>query len=161
MISIQDAGNTFDLPLQPSADQVIAVAIDILAKRHRRGEQLSDPKTVTDYLRLRIGASTREVFHVSFLDSQLRVIHDEIMFQGSVSDCVIPAQEIARAALRHSAVSVVLGHNHPGGRCEPSQADIAITRKIREILTLVDVRIVDHVIVSPTSFYSFAKAGIL
>lgn len=144
--------------------KIIAQALKILEKRLRAKRQaltVNAPKDAEDYLRLRFGAEEREMFSVLFLDTRHTMIECEVMSIGSLAQASVYPREIVKAAMRYNAAAVVLSHNHPSGVTEPSSADMAITRKIQDALALVDVRVLDHIVVSALGATSFATAGLL
>jgi DNA repair protein RadC len=102
-----------------------------------------------------------EAFGVMFLDSQNGVIAIEELFKGTLTHMTVPPREVVRAALRHNAASVILMHNHPGGSPTAPLADRALTQTLKEALSLVEVRIVDHLIVASDDVMSFAECGLL
>ena len=94
----------------------------------------------------------------TLLDSRHRLIAVENLFRGTINSACVHPREVVKAALTHNAAAVVLYHNHPSGLSEPSAADELITRRLKEALALIDVRVLDHLIVAE-SIYSFAEAG--
>lgn len=142
-------------------DKVIEQALAILASRMKAGSALSSPAAVRDYLRLAIGAREHEVFVVVFLDAQHRVLACEELFRGTLTQTSVYPREVVKAALRANAAAVVLAHNHPSGVAEPSQADELLTRNLRDALSLVDVKVLDHFIVAGHHALSFAERGLL
>jgi DNA repair protein RadC len=141
-------------------DATIRHALSILERRMRApGELLGSPEAAGSYLRLSIGAREHEVFVVLFLDVKNRVVASEEMFRGSLTQTSVHPREVVKTALRHNANSVLLSHNHPSGTPDPSEADLHMTRAVREALALVDVRVLDHIIVTASSSYSFAEHG--
>jgi DNA repair protein RadC len=125
------------------------------------GKLLGSPDAVKQYLRLMLQESEHEVFVVLFLDAKNRLIETEEMFRGtltSTSASVYP-REVLKAALKHNAASVIFSHNHPSGLADPSQADLLITRTLKEALALVDIRVLDHIIVARSETHSFAEHG--
>jgi len=143
-------------------DAVIARAMVILMSRMRKtGATMTGPGHVKDFLRLKIGSLEHEVFAVLFLDVQNRVIAFEVMFRGTLTQTSVYPREVVLAALNHNAASVVLAHNHPSGSVQPSRADEALTRVLKSALALVDVRVLDHVIVSVAETLSMAEKGLI
>ena len=96
---------------------------------------------------------------VLFMDAQNRVIASEEMFRGTLTQTSVYPREVVKRALAHNAGAVILAHNHPSGVAEPSQADRALTRRLSEALSLIDVRIVDHVVIGDGEYTSFAERG--
>jgi DNA repair protein RadC len=142
-------------------DEVIAAALRILEKRIRHGDCLSSPQSVRQYLQLAIGDREREVFVVVLLDAQNRVLAIEELFAGTLTQTSVYPREVVKCALRHNCASVLFAHNHPSGVSEPSQADQLLTETLRRALALVDVKVLDHFIVSRESAISFAERGLL
>lgn len=122
---------------------------------------LDSSKKVSDYLKLTIGRSSREVFAVLFLDTQHRMIADEILFSGSLTQTSVHPREIVKRALHHNAASVILAHNHPTDYVVPSEADKVLTQTLKEALGLVEVLVLDHVIVGTRQVFSFAENNML
>ncbi|MBC7697576.1 MAG: DNA repair protein RadC [Bacteroidia bacterium] len=122
---------------------------------------LSSPKQVRDYLCLKLGSLTREVFMVLFLDAQNRIITTEEMFTGTLTQTSVYPREVVKRALHHNAASVIFAHNHPSGVAEQSKADEMITTELKKALALVDVRVLDHFIVAGNATLSFVERGLL
>jgi DNA repair protein RadC len=99
------------------------------------------------------------VFCCLFLDTRHRVICFEALFRGTVDGATVYPREVVKRALYHNAAAVILGHNHPSGDCEPSEADRSITAKLAGALALVDVRLLDHLVVSRQGHVSLAERG--
>ena len=142
------------------------VAVLELARR-AMAEQLSQrtvfdaPEAVRQYVQMHIGTRPHEVFAVLFLDAQHRLIVLEELFRGTLTQTSVYPREVVLRALHHHAAAVVLAHNHPSGSIEPSRADEALTQTLRAALSLVDVRVLDHVIVSTGRSFSMAERGLL
>jgi len=101
------------------------------------------------------------VFAVVFLDVQHRMLALEEMFRGTLTQTSVYPREVVTRAIHHHAAAVVLAHNHPSGSIEPSRADESLTQTLRAALALVDVRVLDHIIVSPGQSFSMAEKGLL
>jgi DNA repair protein RadC len=144
---------------RPNEDQIIQQALDILAARAKQGDNLSSPQVVRDWLRLKLGGVEHEEFAVIFLNSQNEVIEFEIMFRGTLTQTSVYPREVVKAALHHNSAAVILAHNHPSGTTEPSQADRWLTDQLKAALGLVDVKVIDHFIVTADSYLSFAERG--
>ncbi len=122
---------------------------------------LSSPKQVRDYLCLKLGGLTREVFMVLFLDAQNRIITTEEMFSGTLTQTSVYPREVVKRALHHNAASVIFAHNHPSGIAKQSQADELLTTELKNALALVDVRVLDHFVVAGNNTLSFVERGLL
>lgn len=132
-----------------------------LAEEMRVRDVLSSPQQVRDYLCLKLGSLTKEVFIVLFLDAQNRVLAQETLFSGTLTQTSVYPREIVKRALHHNAASVILAHNHPSGVAEQSRSDEMLTRELKQALALVDVRVLDHFIVAGNNTLSFAEKGLL
>jgi len=146
---------------QASADEVLQRARQVLSQRVRRGATMSSPQAVKDYLRLSIGTLEHEMFAVIFLDAQHRLLALKEMFRGTVSQTSVYPREVVKEALVLNSAAVVLAHNHPSGCAEPSRADEFLTQSLKAALALVDVRVLDHLVVTVTEVVSFAERGLL
>ena len=145
-----------------SKDEVIAAAIRFVEEKAiYTSAKLENPADSKDLLRLRIGDKEREIFCVLYLNSQHQLIEVEELFQGTIDGAAVYPREVAKGALRRNAAAIILGHNHPSGTTEPSAADKRITERIKTALGLLDIRVLDHVIVSTSSTFSFAESGLL
>ena len=143
-----------------SADQVIAAARAHIAHRFRRGASLTSPAAMRDFLRLNLGTREFETFCCIFLDNRHRLIEFVELFRGTIDGASVHPREVVKEALTRNAAAVVFVHPHPSGVAEPSHADELITRRLRDSLSLIDVRVLDHLIVAE-SIYSMAEAGLL
>ncbi len=111
---------------------------------------LTKPAQTTEYLRARLRDYEYEVFACLMLDNRNRVIAFREMFRGTIDGASVYPREVVKQALADNAAAVIMVHNHPSGVCEPSQADIRITERLKKALALVDIRVLDHVIVGDT-----------
>jgi DNA repair protein RadC len=132
-----------------------------LSEEMRVRSALTSPQAVRDYLRLALGGREHEVFIVLFLDAQHRVLSSEELFRGTLTQTSVYPREIVKAALKANAAAVIFAHNHPSGVAEPSQADELLTRQLKEALSMVDVKVLDHFIVAGRATLSFAERGLL
>jgi DNA repair protein RadC len=124
-------------------------------------ECLTSPGAVRDLLKLKLAGLPHEVFICIQLDAQHRVIAIEELFRGTLTQTSVYPREVVKAALKANAAAVIFAHNHPSGVAQPSQSDELLTRNLREALSLVDVKVLDHFIVAGTSCLSFAERGLL
>lgn len=142
-----------------TADEILDQARYIIAKRMERGASFFDVEAAKEYALIHCADHEREYFSVLFLDAKHRLIAHDFIFTGTVHGSAVYPREIVKEALRRNAVAVILAHNHPSGDPEPSQADLAITKRIREALDLMDINVLDHVIVGSESVVSLAQRG--
>ena len=144
--------------------QVVAVlelARRALAAQLAEKPLLDNLHAVRDYLKLQLGRRAYEVFAVMFLDSGHRLLALEEMFRGTVSQTSVYPREVVVRALALNASAVVLAHNHPSGSARPSRADEALTQTLKAALGLVDVRVLDHFVVTSEVAVSMAELGLL
>ena len=140
---------------------VLELARRALAQQLQEKALFDSPKAVREYLQLQLGAKQHEVFAVLFLDSQNRLIALEELFRGTLSQTSVYPREVVLRALHHHAAAVVLAHNHPSGTATPSRADEALTQSLKAALALVDVRVLDHFIVTREQAASMAEMGLI
>ena len=140
---------------------LVQQALALLECEVREADALATPDAVRDYLRLRLADRPHEVFAVVFLDAQHRVIETLEMFRGTLTQTSVYPREVVIEALSRQAASVLLCHNHPSGSAEPSRADEMLTHTLKQALALVDVRVLDHFIVTRSAVLSFAERGLL
>lgn len=122
---------------------------------------LGNPEAVRTYLRIVLSGQEYESFMVLFLDHQNRLIRALELFRGTLSQATVYPREVLKSALAHNAASVILAHNHPSGRADPSHSDRHITSTLKQALGLVDIRVLDHFVVAQGEVYSFSENGLL
>lgn len=130
-----------------------------LGETLKRGDALTSPQQTKLYLSSILRDRQREAFYILFLDNQHRVIRDEILFEGTIDAASVYPREVVKRALHNNAAAVILAHNHPSGVAEPSQADRRITDRLRDALSLVEIRVLDHFVVGDGEVVSFAERG--
>jgi DNA repair protein RadC len=140
---------------------VLEMSRRALKEELQRGDALNSPRAVRDYLQLLLGGRHQEVFLVLFLDTQHRVIASEELFHGTLSQTSVYPRDVVKRALAHNAAAVILAHNHPSGVAEPSQSDQLLTDALKQALSLVDVRVLDHFVVAVGQTLSFAEKGLI
>lgn len=137
-----------------------------LSRRHllstlQRGDALTSPDHTRRFLSARLRDRHQEVFACLFLDNRHRVIEFEELFHGTIDGASVHPREVVRRCLAHNAAAVILAHNHPSGVAEPSRADEQITRRLKEALALVDVRLLDHMVIGDGEIVSLAERGVI
>ncbi|WP_411886612.1 RadC family protein [Polaromonas sp. YR568] len=149
-----------------AAKRAQLVAVLELARRALAGQLkettlFDTPQAVRDYLQLQLGSRPHEVFAILFLDSQHRLIALEELFRGTLTQTSVYPREVVTRTLALNAASVVLAHNHPSGSAQPSRADEALTQTLKAALALIDVRVLDHFVVTSNQAVSMAELGLL
>ena len=143
----------------------IAAALE-LGRRRQTADSLekvviTNSTEIANYLRIALKDYRHEVFAVIFLNRANKINHFEIISHGGLTGTVADPRVILKKALEEDAVSLILSHNHPSGSLKPSRADEALTVKIKEAASLLDIRVIDHIIVSEDGYYSFADEGLI
>ena len=142
--------------------KIIRRALKILeARMTYETEFFTSPADTKHYLRLKLGGNEREVFAVLYLNNRHQLISYEELFFGTIDGASVHVREIVKQGLKLNAAAIILAHNHPSGTCEPSRADETITRRIKEACALMEIRVLDHLIVSATDSVSMAERGLL
>ena len=140
---------------------VLELARRALASQLQEKPLFGNPQAIRDYLQLQLGSREHEVFAVLFLDTQHRLIVLEEMFRGTLAQTSVYPREVVVRALALNAASVVLAHNHPSGSAQASRADELVTQTLKAALALVDVRVLDHFIVTRSEAVSMAELGLM
>ena len=130
-------------------------------KIHNEKITISSNIQLLDYLKFSLLNREIEVFKVLFLNTQNELLKEEELFKGTIDRSTVYIRELIKKILNYNAKSVILVHNHPAGSLKPSQADIALTRKIKEIFEGIEIRLLDHIIISEKGYFSFLEGGIL
>jgi DNA repair protein RadC len=137
----------------------------VLAAAHELLTRIAadSPTVMKDFLRVYFAGAERETFVVVFLDASHRVIEVEELFAGTLTQTSVYPREVVKRALHFNAAAVCLSHVHPSSQTEPSRADEALTSALRQALSLIDVRVIDHIIVAAngSSLTSMAERGLL
>jgi DNA repair protein RadC len=148
------------------AKAITIVAALEIGRRRQAGNYLPKPVMSTsrdfaNYLQSLFQDHNREVFAVAFLNQGNRINHIETISEGGITGTVADPRIILKKALEQNAVSLILCHNHPSGSLKPSRQDEELTKKIKEASKYFDIKVLDHIIVSDTGYFSFADEGIL
>ena len=151
--------------LGPAKYAFLQAALEIsrrhLAESLDRQHELTSPDDTRRYLLARLRDRHFEVFCCLYLDNRHRVIAFEELFRGTIDGASVYPREVVRHVLQHNAAAVIFAHNHPSGVAEPSTADKSLTRRLTDALSLIDVRVLDHLIVGDGQVTSFAERGLI
>lgn len=143
-----------------TALQVLESAANIIAEKLNHQDVYTNPQSTKDFLTYKLGGYEREVFGVMMLNSQHQLIEFRELFFGTIDAASVYPREVVKAVLEVNAAAVIFSHNHPSGESEPSQADKLITKKLIDALSLIDVRVLDHIIVGKFPV-SLAERGLI
>ena len=141
--------------------EVLAAAKLHLSHRIRRGVKLSSAGIVRDYLAVTLGDRDCEYFCVVCLDARHRFLCFVELFRGTIDRASVHPREVVKLALETQSAALLLVHNHPSQIAEPSAADELITKRLQEVLALIDVRVLDHLLVAGDQVISFAERGLI
>ena len=147
--------------LMATADQILEAARQVIDQKIRRGASFTSPSEVKDYLKAKLSGYEREVFAVMLMDSKHCLIEYVELFQGTIDQAAVYPREVVKLAMQHNAAAMIISHNHPSGNPEPSRADEMLTKRLKDALALVDVRVLDHIIVAGNDTASFAERGLI
>ena len=132
----------------------------LIQRKYQRGRVISKPEDAAHYLPIKLNGLEQETFWTLFLDNSHRVLAFEQLFSGTINQASVYPREVVKNAIAHNAAAVIFCHNHPSGNAEPSLADEKITNRLKEALSLIDIKVLDHLIVGET-VVSFAERGLL
>lgn len=157
LIKIKGLGNAKITQL----NAILELCRRVLSQQLSERDTLDSPDATRQYLQLHFQGLEREEFACLFLDTRHRVITLETLFQGTIDSAAVYPREVLKQALHLNAAAVILCHNHPSGDTNPSQADIRITKRLKEALELVDIKVLDHMIVGHGETLSMAEHGLI
>ena len=121
--------------------------------------KLTDVNIVYEYYKNKIGYLKQEVFCVVYLDSKNMILKEKELFRGTLNHSIVYPREIFKEVYIIGATSVILIHNHPSGKVLPSKDDINLTKRIISVGDIMDIKVLDHLIISSTNYYSFLENG--
>ena len=163
-----------DAPLEelreiPGLGEVAPVALRIIKEAANRYLQqksqeafsLTNQQVLFDYCRSALGSNSDEVFKVFYLDSGYRILGDETLEEGTIDRAAVYPRRVMDAALRNRAAALLFAHNHPNGNVKPSEQDKTLTRALVLAAETLQIKVLDHVIVSKDDVFSFRKEGLL
>lgn len=154
-----DGKYSFAKPI--TEQQLQSIAERSCYREASKGPGLESPESSIRYAALRLLGYEQEVFAAMLLDTRHRLIAFKEMFFGTIDGATVHTREVVKTALQCNAAAVIFCHNHPSGIPDPSPADQALTRRLKEALGLIDVRVLDHVIVADEGSCSMAELGML
>ena len=147
--------------------KAISIAAALELGRRRRTEEavelskITSSKAVFEIMQPIIGELPHEEFWVLYLNNSNKVIYKSQISKGGLTGTLVDTRIVFKMALEHNATSIILSHNHPSGKLQASDADIQITKKLKEAGKSLDIQILDHVIVTEHNYFSFADEGLL
>lgn len=140
-------------------EDILDMAMKLACKRLSKRRALINPGEVRKHLSVKLALVEHEEFSVIFLNNKHRVLSYETLFRGTIDGASVYPREVVKMTLKYNAAAVILVHNHPSGEAEPSHQDIKITKRLKDALALIDVRVLDHFIVGGKNVVSLAEEG--
>ena len=157
MLFVKDKDGTY----RPAPKKlVLSEANRLSGYRLRKGTRISSSEDAKSAMGYRLRDKQCEVFACLFLDSSHRVLAFKEMFRGSINKATVHPREVVKEALQRNAAAVIIAHNHPSGESSPSDQDIELTHTLRDILQVIDIRVLDHLVIGE-KITSFADLGLL
>jgi DNA repair protein RadC len=132
-----------------------------IAESEEEGISLNCPSTVAEYLRPFFRYETKEHFKIVILNAKNKVLNVSNISTGSLTSSVVEPREVFKEALRYSAASIIMAHNHPSGEPQPSRADQALTKRLVKVGKLMSIPVLDHIIIAHDKWLSFREAGLI
>lgn len=160
-LKASETAGAYEVESPVTEDDILLMARQLANLRLRRGRALTSPQEVFSHLQTLLADYEHEVFALLMLDSKHRVLGFHELFRGTLDGASVYPREVVKIALQYNAAAMILVHNHPSGDHEPSQADRVLTQKLKETLSLVEVRTLDHIVVGREGCTSMAELGVL
>ncbi|MDE0421010.1 MAG: DNA repair protein RadC [Gammaproteobacteria bacterium] len=142
-------------------ESVVKLALRVMAEEVADGPVMTGETATARYLQLKAGGREREVFGCLFLTTRNRLICDQELFYGSIDRTTVHPRVILQKALKHNAAALICYHNHPSSVADPSPSDMDLTGRVKDLLDEIDVRLLDHIVVSRTETVSMAARGLI
>ena len=146
---------------EPESESVVRLALQVMAKEMASEPVMTGEQAAAKYLQLETGQRERETFGCLFLTTRNRLIRDEELFYRSVDRASVYPRIILQKALAHNAAAIICYHNHPSSEAEPSPSDMTMTSRLKDLLDEINVRLLDHIVVSRKDTVSMAARGLI
>jgi DNA repair protein radc len=134
---------------------------ELYKKIHNERITISSNVQLLNYLEYSLLKRDIEVFKVLFLNTQNELLKEEELFKGTLDRSTVYIRELVKKILDYNAKSVIIVHNHPSGSLKPSQSDITLTQKLKDTFERIEIRLLDHLIISEKGYFSFLEGGLL
>ncbi len=138
----------------------LIAAIELGSRRifqHKDSKNMLQSGDVVAHLKYSLQFEPREIFMVLLLNQANKIIHEQILSEGGITGTVADPRVLFKLALSHEATGVIICHNHPSGQLQPSRMDDMLTEKVKKAATFLDIKLIDHIIVSTEGYYSYAE----
>ena len=160
-LKASETAGAYEVESPVTEGDILLMARQLANLRLRRGRALTSPQEVFSHLQTLLADYEHEVFALLMLDSKHRVLVFHELFRGTLDGASVYPREVVKIALQYNAAAMILVHNHPSGDPEPSETDRVLTQKLKEALSLVGVRTLDHIVVGRDGCNSMAELGVL
>ena len=160
-LKASETAGAYEVESPVTEDDILLMARQLANLRLRRGRALTSPQEVFNHLQTLLADYEHEVFALLMLDSKHRVLGFHELFRGTLDGASVYPREVVKIALQYNAAAMILVHNHPSGDPEPSLADRILTQKLKEALSIVGVRTLDHIVVGCEGCISMAELAVL
>ncbi len=147
--------------------KAVTITAALEVGRRRRDQNIlkitkvSSSRSAFELLSPLIGELPHEEFWIVYLNNSNKVLHKEQLSKGGITGTLVDVRLVLKQALEHSAVGLILAHNHPSGTLKPSNSDRQITEKLKSAAQALDIKVLDHLILTQKAYFSFADEGIL
>jgi DNA repair protein RadC len=147
--------------------KAISIITALEIGRRRAGQEIPEKSIIGNsydaysILKNQLSDLRTEEFWAIFLNNSNKVIHVSQLTQGGISQSIVDVRVLFKTALEHFSTGVIIAHNHPSGSLKPSKEDINITKKIKEAGNVLSIQLLDHIIITQNSYFSFSDAGLL
>lgn len=121
------------------------------------GRRIADCRMAQEVIHDKLVELDHEEVWVVFLTTNNKVISAEMISKGTLTYTAVDCRTVLRAALLHNAGAIIIAHNHPSGVAKPGLADITFTGKLKSACSLMDIKLLDHIIIAKDSFFSFSQ----
>ena len=147
--------------------KAISIITALEIGRRRAGQEIPERSVIGNshdaysILKNHLSDLRTEEFWAIFLNNSNKVIYTSQLTQGGISQSIVYVRVLFKTALEHFSTGVIIAHNHPSGSLKPSKEDINITKKIKEAGNVLSIQLLDHIIITQNSYFSFSDAGLL
>ena len=156
---IKNEDGLYLVPEPVGREDILSQAANLLYEDLSQSQAMTNPSIVGRFLQTQLAGEPNEQFAALFLDNRHRVRAFETLFTGTINGAAVYPRVVVMSALKYNAAAVIFAHNHPSGDAEPSEADRRLTRRLQEALGLIDIRVLDHLVVTGSATVSMAERG--
>ena len=156
---IRNEDGLYLVPEPVQREDILDQAAEILFEDLSNCQSMTNPTVAGRFLQAKLAGEPNEQFVALFLDNRHRLRAFEELFSGTINGAAVYPRVVVMKALKHNAAAVIFAHNHPSGDPEPSEADRRLTRRLQDALGLIDIRVLDHLVVTGSDLVSMAERG--